>query len=340
MSQEIVGVGPPPPGVTPNFKNPENHTHHLIVACIICQLLSTSAILLRLYTRYVITRVVGMEDYTILFAWLLTLPEGPFLDNVWPFYSPFTQLGHISALFYGFSTMFTKLSMLLFFLRITPSPLFRGTVYVAMVIVVIYSVVGSLEFTYACRPLEKIWDFTITHGSCISIYAVPIFNAAANSATDLAILLLPIPMLKNLQLPFRQKLAAGLILALGGFVFSISIVRLKFAIGMASMTDPTWESYRIIIQMLVELNISITCACLTHIKPFLRRYTPKVLGTTFSATSGKTGTDQRSHFRSIPERHEDEQQLNREGSSCTGSIPLEDYRSERSECGKPASTSG
>ncbi|KAL5328370.1 hypothetical protein ACEPPN_001869 [Leptodophora sp. 'Broadleaf-Isolate-01'] len=235
--------------------------------------------------------------------------------------------------------MFTKLSMLMFFLRITPYPLFRRTVYVAMVIVVIYSVVGSLLFTYACRPLEKMWDFTITHGSCIPLNVVPLFNAASNSATDLAILLLPIPMLKNLQLPFRQKLGAGLILALGGFVFSVSIVRLKFVLGMFSMTDATWEGYRIVIWILLELNISITCACLTHIKPFLRRYTPKVLGTTFSATSGKTGTDQRSHFRSILGRHEDEQQLNREGSSCTGSVPLEDYRSERSECGKPASTS-
>ncbi|KAH9203331.1 hypothetical protein DL95DRAFT_321614, partial [Leptodontidium sp. 2 PMI_412] len=252
----------------------------------------------------------------------------------------YMRVGSIASLFYGFSTMFTKLSMLLFFLRITPSPLFRRTVYVAIVIVVIYSVVGSLEFTYACRPLEKIWDFTITHGSCISLDVVPVFNAASNSATNLAILLLPIPMLKNLQLPFRQKLGAGLILALGGFVFSVSIVRLKFVFGMASMTDATWEGYRIIIWMLFELNISITCACLTHIKPFLRRYTPKVLGTTFSATSGKTGTDQRSYFRSIPERHKDEQQLNREGSSYTGSVLLEDYRSERSECGKPASTSG
>ncbi|KAH6699861.1 hypothetical protein BKA61DRAFT_561976 [Leptodontidium sp. MPI-SDFR-AT-0119] len=336
MSQEIVGVGPPPPGVTPNFKNPENHTHDLIVACIICQLLSTSAILLRLYTRYVITKVVGIEDLSSyglgIHVWDVPLT---YYSNL-----SFTQVGSIASLFYGFSTMFTKLSMLLFFLRITPSPLFRRTVYVAMVIVVIYSVVGSLEFTYACRPLEKIWDFTITHGSCISLDVVPIFNAASNSTTDLAILLLPIPMLKNLQLPFRQKLGAGLILALGGFVFSVSIVRLKFVFGMASMTDATWEGYRIIIWMLFELNISITCACLTHIKPFFRRYTPKVLGTTFSATSGKTGTDQRSHFRSIPERHEDEQQLNREGSSCTGSVPLEDYRSERSECGKPASTSG
>jgi hypothetical protein len=37
MFQEIVGVGPPPPGVTPNFKNPENHTY----VCLNCSYLVT-----------------------------------------------------------------------------------------------------------------------------------------------------------------------------------------------------------------------------------------------------------------------------------------------------------
>ncbi len=63
--------------------------------------------------------------------------------------------------------MLTKLSILTLFLRFIPERNLRITVYTIMAIVVAYSLVTSFKWLYACRPLEKYWDLTVTGGSCI-----------------------------------------------------------------------------------------------------------------------------------------------------------------------------
>jgi hypothetical protein len=125
-------------------------------------------------------------------------------------------MGQVALAFYGIATIFTKLSVLLFFLRFLVRRLFRIIVYILIVTMVLYYLIGSFEFVYYCQPITKLWDFTITYGSYVLRFTVPIINAATNSATDLAILLLPWFLLWNIQLPIRQKIRIYILLATGG----------------------------------------------------------------------------------------------------------------------------
>jgi hypothetical protein len=120
--------------------------------------------------------------------------------------------------FYGMSVMFTKLSILYFYLNfVLAHPRLRTTIYAMMVILVLYSLITSFEWIYACRPLEKYWDLTITEGSCVNIAKFTIFNGAMNAIMDTIILILPIGILRDLQyLPFREKIAVMGILMTGG----------------------------------------------------------------------------------------------------------------------------
>ena len=54
------------------------------------------------------------------------------------------------------------------------------------------------------------------NGTCINLAAFWYANAAANMIGDFVILALPVPVVKNLKLPQRQKLGLLLVFALGG----------------------------------------------------------------------------------------------------------------------------
>jgi hypothetical protein len=62
-------------------------------------------------------------------------------------------------------------------------------------------------------PVKRTWDISITEGSCIDRTPVFMATAVLNMATDILLLVLPIPMIMKLQMPRAQKL--GVICAFG-----------------------------------------------------------------------------------------------------------------------------
>jgi len=111
--------------------------------------------------------------------------------------------------------MFIKLSLLLFYLQISPDRGFRIAVYGLAMVVVGYSLASALVVVFSCSPVSKNWDITIRDGYCVNLPAFYIVNLSLNSATDIAVLLLPIPLLWNLQMPLRQKMALAAIFMTG-----------------------------------------------------------------------------------------------------------------------------
>jgi hypothetical protein len=117
------------------------------------------------------------------------------------------QIGLASAIIYCLCILFIKLSILLLYLRISPERKFRIAVQLVIAIVVGYNLASAFANLFSCNPISKTWDVSITEGSCINRPLFYFANAGANIGTDVIMIVLPIPMLWNLQLPMRQKLA-------------------------------------------------------------------------------------------------------------------------------------
>lgn len=62
IKSERVGIVPPPPGVTPNFTNPESRGYLIVIASIVLLVLSTTVLLLRLYSRRFLVHAVNFSD--------------------------------------------------------------------------------------------------------------------------------------------------------------------------------------------------------------------------------------------------------------------------------------
>lgn len=84
-----------------------------------------------------------------------------------------------------------------------------------MALVVGYNGAIMLVEIFACTPIEKSWDATILTGHCVNRAAVYLSNAILNIVTDLIILLQPLPMVRRMHVPLRQKILLAAIFSVG-----------------------------------------------------------------------------------------------------------------------------
>ena len=111
--------------------------------------------------------------------------------------------------------MCAKLAVILCYLRISPQRLFRLSLYITMAFVVGYHISFILALIFACDPVRKSWDATILTGHCINRSAVYLINGILNVVSDFIILLLPLPMIKKIQMPLRQKILVASFFSVG-----------------------------------------------------------------------------------------------------------------------------
>ncbi|KAM5380994.1 hypothetical protein ACJZ2D_003303 [Fusarium nematophilum] len=206
-------------------------------------------------------------------AWDITIAE---LVEYNKYLSPTT-------LTYMWSPTLTKLSILTVLHRISPSKGFQVGVYSIGSALLIYTITFTALLSGPCNPRDK--------GSGVCLNNLAIAQVVLNIATDLSIMILPLPTLHRLQIPFRQKVVVGAILSLGSAVLIASIARAPYVQIMATHIDFTRKQAEAGVWSLVELNIGIVCNNLMRLKPLLNRYLPKLL-TMLGLSSGRSSKRQ------------------------------------------------
>jgi hypothetical protein len=79
-----------------------------------------------------------------------------------------------------------------------------------------YGVAIQFGSIFACTPVSYFWDRSIANGHCINLLAFWFSNASLNIVTDLMICVLPVPVLKGLNLPRKQKYGLIAVFIVGG----------------------------------------------------------------------------------------------------------------------------
>ena len=128
----------------------------------------------------------------------------------------FSKTYWVSNIFYPSCLFPTKVSILLFYHRLFPNRRFTIALYVVGVVAAAWylAVLGTAIFQ--CTPVQFAWNKRIEGGHCIPGVKSLIGNLVPNVATDLAIMLLPMPIIWNLHLPTAQKWSVSGMFLLGG----------------------------------------------------------------------------------------------------------------------------
>jgi hypothetical protein len=111
--------------------------------------------------------------------------------------------------------LMTKLSILLFYRRLSPNAQYMRIVKIVIGVSIAFGIAVTLGDIFQCAPVAFVYDTSIPGGKCI--YQMAFFKSTAiiNIVNDFIVFVLPLPTLWRLKLPMAQKLALGFILGLG-----------------------------------------------------------------------------------------------------------------------------
>ncbi|KAF6825094.1 integral membrane protein [Colletotrichum plurivorum] len=212
--------------------------------------------------------VVATNSVSGIHGWELPLEK----------FNKFMLAIYTAAPIYTASASFAKVSLLIFYRRLSPQRWFKWAIRVTVVIITLYSTGIFFALIFACDPIAMSWDVRVTEGTCINRPALYIATAVANIISDLILFCLPIPIVVRLQVPRRQKIGLFFIFAVGSLTVITSLVRVALLPALLTTTDPSWVISYASLWIIVEANLLVICAALPTLRRFLLHVAPRLIG--------------------------------------------------------------
>ncbi|KAJ5899561.1 hypothetical protein N7495_004305 [Penicillium taxi] len=337
--------------------------HAALAIIIVFTTISTILASIRVFTRAFIVRQMGADDWMIIVAlWVVyftsvSLPYSLILRQLTSNQEVFHGMGEhylaipediyilqMKALWaaipsYQTSLFSTKLSIVLLYQRIFQTPRMHLACSILFYFLICYAAWTIATAWAICVPVAKFWYPSIS-GFCFDKKALWFSNSAIHITTDILLLVYPMPLLKSLQLPRKQKLALMAVFALGGFVVITSILRLQSLLRSANSTDPTYDNLGVAEWSGIECNVAIICTCLPSTRAFMSRIFPHVFSTRSNGYRSKTtepyplrsganafsGTGEDTHIQACVIGGQDDyalDDLTRSNSQCSDQKPMD-----------------
>lgn len=292
----------PPPGEK-RFGG-ESIQSNMAACAITTALIALAVVVLRLYTRFFLTEAKFQLDdafvccaaicsivlipvsYEImstgvgLHLWDVTMEQYYPGLNIWTL---------VATLVYAWAVILSKLSILAFYLRLSPQRWFRVITFSLMGAAACYVMIYTFMFIFRCDPIEKNWYNMIERGSCMDSKTIMIVLSVLNIVMDVMTLILPIPVIMKLNMRLAQRISIILIMSSGVFVCAIAIQRTVQMIGALTSTDYTWDITEQFYWSYLEVNAGILCASVPALKPFAKRHLATVFGGSSQRYGGRNG---------------------------------------------------
>ena len=112
----------------------------------------------------------------------------------------------IGQLLWITSVFFIRACVLQLYIRIFCTKSFRIACYIVHIVNAAYFVSTVLAASLICRPFAYNWDQTIPGGTCGDQKRLDVFIGVFNLLMDVAVVVLPMPVLWGLQMPMAKKL--------------------------------------------------------------------------------------------------------------------------------------
>ncbi|KAL4936042.1 hypothetical protein BDV06DRAFT_228249 [Aspergillus oleicola] len=243
--------------------------------------ISIVLVTLRLYSRVVLTRRRGWDDFFIAFS-LANAIVCSALAQVGVSYGLGKHISDIpdpgdqkNAIKYtviapNFSVVSTttgKISVAIFLFRLMgqSAKLWqKWFLYILTVVSIAWNVLAIIVIIGFCRPAKKIW-IPDTPGSCFSLELQLVggtSQAAFNAFADLALALFPVVIFRKVQLHVLKKIGIIAILGAGIFAAAATLVKCILLKNLPEHADMTWSWAPITTWYSVEMYVIIICATL------------------------------------------------------------------------------
>ncbi|KAF4472497.1 integral membrane [Fusarium albosuccineum] len=266
-----------PPGVVPDYDNPEDVYWTLnVVMMAICVSFVAAFFFVRIYVKCTINRKLLTEDWTCAVAFITTTMYcvtvfmmarygGGY--HAWeirkPEYYNWLKWFYASTVVYCPAAFFTKTTILLLMARVfaVERRVSKGIRIFIGFLLVAYLPVECLRIVN-CYPIRTYWDPTVANAHCLNQRKMFFSSLSLSILTDILILLIPIPLTWKLRMPMRKKIKIVLLLGAGGVATALTIYRVTKAVQFLDSDDITVDYTPIDILTALEISIGFVCACL------------------------------------------------------------------------------
>ncbi|KAL8698201.1 MAG: hypothetical protein Q9201_006699 [Fulgogasparrea decipioides] len=279
----------------------QNRGHEVLAVTIALFVTASFAVALRFISRAGIVRRISNDDYAMIAAWIISFG---FSFSIC--YGTSVGLGrHEEAIRpeeqaalrkseYAFSNpalMATKTSICLFYLTLAKNrPIFKWATIATLVVVNLAGTALTLLNIFQCHPVSGGFQKSRSPNvKCIDIIALYLSSAPINIITDLALLLLPMPILTAMRLPRNEKIIVIVTFSFGFFVTAVDVVRIAYlqqaslsrvekgiTSSLANQGDFSWIASLSFMWSAIEVDVGIICACVPGIKPLAARVFPSL----------------------------------------------------------------
>ncbi|RYC57891.1 hypothetical protein CHU98_g8303 [Xylaria longipes] len=201
-----------------------------------------------------------------------------------------------APLLWALSTSFLKLSILFFYISLFTIPRIRSAVYVVIILTAALIVAVIFESFFLCRPFAYTWDKTIKGGVCGSSTNAYLAIAITNLIIDLSVVALPMPVLWQLQMPTRKKVAVSAILGFGLVICGLTAARISSVLGLKE-DDFTYSVVPDLILGALEIELGIVNACLPILPPLVGKISGRksLSSKEWSKNSGMNSNGSKTH---------------------------------------------
>ncbi|KAG7410192.1 Satratoxin biosynthesis SC1 cluster protein 4 [Fusarium oxysporum f. sp. raphani] len=272
----------------PELNDPKSRVPFIIGLTVGLTSLSTILTSLRLYTRTVVLHTAGLDDVAVAVAQFLTIGlaiatclEAHFgLGRHMGLLTEEELVSQAKSLFAAIQTYIwglciIKVAFLLQYRRIFNVIWIRKAALGVIAFSVTWNILQSTLCSLACVPIALF--VPSRQGRCIDSLPVWLTAAGINIITDFIVFALPLPAIKSLHLPMKQKILLSGVVCLGFFTCIVSIVRLPALHLVMKSPDTSWTGQGAAVWSVVEINCAISCACLPMLKPLISRLLPGLL---------------------------------------------------------------
>ncbi|KAI0839478.1 hypothetical protein F5Y06DRAFT_23125 [Hypoxylon sp. FL0890] len=278
---------------------------NIIVCVSICAFLAAVFVATRLFARWLHGNTLMLADYLIIFALCLYIPfcvtlalctnsglgkHALFVTN-----PRLLQIYFISSeVIYSVVIVVIKWSIAAFYRRIFPQKWFRWSLLGVTIFMGAWMFTTVFAIIFQCTPIEFNWDTTIPGGHCIDIGALALVTSILNVLTDVAILVLPLPLVWKLKVTPRRRLGLIILFGLGGGACVVGITRAGYIGKLNATVDPTWDNVPAAYLSTIEILAGFLVSCIPSYPVLFRRATGNTMASKQSGpgsgpTPGGTG---------------------------------------------------
>ncbi|KAH9983959.1 integral membrane protein [Xylariaceae sp. FL0662B] len=177
------------------------------------------------------------------------------------------QILFATEIFYGMLFPLEKTSILLLYLRIFyVHRWFRWGTYALIAYIWVWGITEEFIAIFLCKPVAYQWDQyrpdETPGASCLDQLAYYRWVSVPNVIHDVAMIIVPVPMIWRSKIATRQKLAVSCVFLLACSGCVASFIRISLFFSLDAFSDTTWVSIKLMSWTIAEPGVIFICACM------------------------------------------------------------------------------